>query len=124
MKCLSKYISFGGSFFVIWGFFNTIPTSKLLKSHRTDYYYLLDKVPVTTLWTFVEYNIKWCYSINGTQVNDLRKELEARTLSSKGLKSQLIARLTKAIKTEVEKEEEEAENKDDDENEEVCFITY
>ncbi|XP_051946156.1 cell division cycle and apoptosis regulator protein 1-like [Xyrauchen texanus] len=34
------------------------------------------------------------------KVNDLRKELESRSLSSKGLKSQLIARLTKQLKTE------------------------
>ena len=40
---------------------------------------------------------------------DLRHELECRSLSSKGLKSQLIARLCKATKTEQEKEEEEAE---------------
>lgn len=49
------------------------------------------------------------------KVNDLRKELEARTLSSKGLKSQLIARLTKSLKTEQEKEEQEAENKEEEE---------
>ena len=48
------------------------------------------------------------------KVADLRHELECRTLSTKGLKSQLIARLTKAIKTEQEKEEEEANNKDDE----------
>jgi hypothetical protein len=47
------------------------------------------------------------------QVADLRKELEARSLSSKGLKSQLIARLTKALKSEQEKEQQEAENKDE-----------
>ncbi|KAK3091306.1 hypothetical protein FSP39_018795 [Pinctada imbricata] len=40
------------------------------------------------------------------KILDLRKELELRSLSSKGLKSQLIARLTKALKTEQEKEEE------------------
>jgi len=44
-------------------------------------------------------------------VADLRHELECRSLSSKGLKSQLIARLCKATKTEQEKEEEEAEKK-------------
>ena len=49
---------------------------------------------------------------------DLRRELEARTLSSKGLKSQLIARLTKSLKSEQEKEEQEAENKD----EQVCLL--
>ena len=55
-------------------------------------------------------------------MNDLRKELEARTLSSKGLKSQLIARLTKAVKSEQEAEEQEAQNKDEDE-EEVCGLS-
>ncbi|XP_023931165.1 cell division cycle and apoptosis regulator protein 1-like [Lingula anatina] len=49
------------------------------------------------------------------QLVDLRKELEARNLSSKGLKSQLIARLTKALKTEQEKEEQEAESKEAEE---------
>ncbi|XP_061084037.1 cell division cycle and apoptosis regulator protein 1 isoform X1 [Conger conger] len=39
------------------------------------------------------------------KVNDLRKELESRTLSSKGLKSQLIARLTKQLKLEEQLEE-------------------
>ena len=39
--------------------------------------------------------------------------MEARTLSPKGLKSQLIARLTKAIKTEAEKAEEEEGKKAD-----------
>lgn len=42
-----------------------------------------------------------------TQIVDLRRELECRSVSSKGLKSQLIARLTKALKTEMEKEEEQ-----------------
>ncbi|ELU05545.1 hypothetical protein CAPTEDRAFT_214786 [Capitella teleta] len=45
------------------------------------------------------------------KVADLRHELECRLLSSKGLKSQLIARLTKAIKSEEEKEEMQAEEK-------------
>ncbi|PSN50436.1 hypothetical protein C0J52_04927 [Blattella germanica] len=49
----------------------------------------------------------------GMKVNELRQELEARTLSPKGLKSQLIARLTKAIKTEAEKAEEEEGKKSD-----------
>ena len=50
----------------------------------------------------------WYFTINAIcQVNELRQELEARTLNPKGLKSQLIARLTKAIKTEAEKAEEE-----------------
>ena len=39
------------------------------------------------------------------QVNELRQELAARNLSSKGLKSQLAARLSKAIKSEQAKEE-------------------
>ncbi|KAF5900921.1 cell division cycle and apoptosis regulator protein 1 isoform X1, partial [Clarias magur] len=39
------------------------------------------------------------------KVNDLRKELENRSLSSKGLKSQLIARLTKQLKVEEQVEE-------------------
>ena len=47
------------------------------------------------------------------QIIDLRRELECRTLSSKGLKSQLIARLTKVLKTEEEKEAEDAANKPD-----------
>jgi len=38
-------------------------------------------------------------------VVELRQELEARNLSPKGLKSQLIARLTKTLKTEQEKDE-------------------
>jgi len=38
-------------------------------------------------------------------VLELRQELEARTLSPKGLKSQLIARLTKTLRMEQEKEE-------------------
>ncbi|KAL5018166.1 hypothetical protein ScPMuIL_003888 [Solemya velum] len=51
------------------------------------------------------------------KIVDLRRELESRTLSSKGLKSQLIARLTKALKTEQEKEE--AEEKMETEEEKV-----
>jgi hypothetical protein len=39
--------------------------------------------------------------------------LECRSLSAKGLKSQLIARLTKALKSEEEKEEMQAEEKGD-----------
>lgn len=46
-------------------------------------------------------------------MNELREELEARTLSSKGLKSQLTARLTKVLKTEQDKEEEETAAKND-----------
>jgi len=41
------------------------------------------------------------------KVAELKQELELRTLSPKGLKSQLIARLTKVLKTEEEKEEED-----------------
>ena len=52
-----------------------------------------------------------------SQVNELRHELEARTLSPKGLKSQLIARLTKALKTEAEKAEEEDDGKKEEERE-------
>lgn len=44
-----------------------------------------------------------CYSI--IQVVDLRQELVARNVNSKGLKSQLQARLSKAIKSEQAKEE-------------------
>lgn len=69
------------------------------------------------------------------QVNDLRKELESRTLSSKGLKSQLIARLTKQLKVEEqkeeqkeleksEKEEEEEEDRKSEEDKEVRIWTY
>jgi hypothetical protein len=39
------------------------------------------------------------------KVSEMRQELEARTLNSKGLKSQLVARLSKALKTEQEQEE-------------------
>lgn len=52
-------------------------------------------------------------------MSELRQELEARLLSPKGLKSQLIARLTKALKTEAEKAEEEAVNKMEEEAEET-----
>lgn len=41
------------------------------------------------------------------KVVELRAELDARMLNSKGLKSQLIARLTKILKNEQEKEESE-----------------
>lgn len=40
-----------------------------------------------------------------TQVNELRQELAARNLNCKGLKSQLLARLTKAATLEQAKEE-------------------
>lgn len=45
------------------------------------------------------------------QVNDLRKELDCRSLSSKGLKSQLIARLTKQLKVEEQVEESKEPDK-------------
>uniref|UniRef100_A0A3P9ALM0 Cell division cycle and apoptosis regulator protein 1 n=1 Tax=Esox lucius TaxID=8010 RepID=A0A3P9ALM0_ESOLU len=55
------------------------------------------------------------------KVNDLRKELESRSLSSKGLKSQLIARLTKQLKVEEQveeaKEPEKTENQAPEEEE-------
>lgn len=49
-------------------------------------------------------------------VNDLRNELKARNISNKGLKSQLVARLTKTLKSEVEKDEDKDDNdkKEDD----------
>ncbi|XP_020712429.2 cell division cycle and apoptosis regulator protein 1-like isoform X2 [Athalia rosae] len=48
-------------------------------------------------------------------VNDLRQELAARNLSFKGLKSQLLARLTKALKSEQAKEEGRQEEVDENE---------
>lgn len=45
-------------------------------------------------------------------VQSLRTELKARAINSKGLKSQLIARLTKALKTESEKTEDEVQEVD------------
>ncbi|XP_011305660.1 cell division cycle and apoptosis regulator protein 1 isoform X2 [Fopius arisanus] len=50
-------------------------------------------------------------------VNDLRQELAARNLSSKGLKSQLSARLSKAIKSEQAKEEGRQDEAEDNEEE-------
>ncbi|XP_077543341.1 cell division cycle and apoptosis regulator protein 1-like isoform X1 [Haemaphysalis longicornis] len=58
------------------------------------------------------------------KVGDLRQELEARGLSTKGLKSQLVARLGKALKAEAEmaegneEEEEEVEEEAEEEGEE------
>lgn len=52
------------------------------------------------------------------KIIDLRRELECRNLSSKGLKSQLIARLTKQLKTEQELEEENAATKAEEEKQE------
>lgn len=45
----------------------------------------------------------------------MRQELAARNLSSKGLKSQLLARLTKTIKSEQAKEEGRQDEADDNE---------
>uniref|UniRef100_A0A1S4M362 Ccar1, putative n=1 Tax=Ixodes scapularis TaxID=6945 RepID=A0A1S4M362_IXOSC len=53
------------------------------------------------------------------QVGDLRTELEARGLLTKGLKSQLVARLAKALKAEAEQEEEEEEEEVEEEAEEM-----
>ena len=44
------------------------------------------------------------------QVADIRYELDARKLNSKGMKAQLLARLTKAVKAEKEQEQEQEEN--------------
>ncbi|KAB0375842.1 hypothetical protein FD755_012485 [Muntiacus reevesi] len=52
------------------------------------------------------------------KVNDLRKELESRALSSKGLEFQLIARLTKQLKVEEQKEEQKELEKSEKEKEE------
>ncbi|KAK2576941.1 hypothetical protein KPH14_005557 [Odynerus spinipes] len=49
-------------------------------------------------------------------VNDLRQELVARSLNSKGLKSQLHARLLKAIKLEQAKEEGRQDDVEDNED--------
>uniref|UniRef100_H3B750 Cell division cycle and apoptosis regulator 1 n=1 Tax=Latimeria chalumnae TaxID=7897 RepID=H3B750_LATCH len=62
--------------------------------------------------------IKTCWDFSVDQVNDLRKELESRNLSSKGLKSQLIARLTKQLKAEEQKEEQKELEKSEKEEEE------
>ena len=51
------------------------------------------------------------------QVSELRQELVARNLSSKGLKSQLLARLNKAIKSEQAKEEGRQDEVEENENE-------
>ena len=71
-------------------------------------------------------------SLSPPQVNDLRKELDCRSLSSKGLKSQLIARLTKQLKVEEQVEEAkepekpevkvpEEEEPPQEEDKEVCW---
>lgn len=45
-------------------------------------------------------------------VGALRNELKARNVNSKGLKSQLVARLTKALKSEADKTDDESKEKD------------
>ncbi|XP_033230490.1 cell division cycle and apoptosis regulator protein 1-like isoform X2 [Belonocnema kinseyi] len=50
-------------------------------------------------------------------VNELRQELVARHLSSKGIKSQLVARLSKAIKSEQAKEEGRQDEVEENEKE-------
>ena len=50
-------------------------------------------------------------------MNELRQELVARNLSSKGLKSQLVARLSKAIKSEQAKEEGRQDEAEENEKE-------
>uniref|UniRef100_A0A3B3WGG9 Cell division cycle and apoptosis regulator protein 1 n=1 Tax=Poecilia mexicana TaxID=48701 RepID=A0A3B3WGG9_9TELE len=54
-------------------------------------------VSIATHWTKLD--------PKSMKVNDLRRELDCRSLSSKGLKSQLIARLTKQLKVEEQVEE-------------------
>ena len=49
------------------------------------------------------------------KVNELREELDARKINSKGLKSQLVGRLQKAVKEEQEKEVADAEKAKEDE---------
>lgn len=52
-------------------------------------------------------------------VGALRNELKARNISCKGLKSQLIARLTKALKAETEKNDDSNKDKEESESENV-----
>ncbi|CAA9999953.1 unnamed protein product, partial [Nesidiocoris tenuis] len=62
--------------------------------------------------------IRCCKALTGIDLSsctqcELRDELEARNLSPKGLKSQLVARLAKAIKTEADEEEANGNVMDD-----------
>ena len=57
--------------------------------------------------------------VKAMKVNDLREELQARGLNTKGLKSQLVGRLQKAIKEEQEKETKEEEKDKDDQKMEI-----
>ncbi|XP_043912093.1 cell division cycle and apoptosis regulator protein 1 [Protopterus annectens] len=52
------------------------------------------------------------------KVSELRDELESRALGSKGLKSQLIARLTKQLRVEEQMEEQREQVKSEEEEEE------
>lgn len=56
-------------------------------------------------------------NVKAMTVVELRTELKARNLDSKGLKSQLVAKLTKALKAEEEKEDEEPKEKQVSDNE-------
>uniref|UniRef100_A0A8D8X8X7 Cell division cycle and apoptosis regulator protein 1 n=1 Tax=Cacopsylla melanoneura TaxID=428564 RepID=A0A8D8X8X7_9HEMI len=57
--------------------------------------------------------------IKNMKFQDLREELEARSLSSKGLKSQLTARLAKALKQEQSEDDAKGEAEDEEEEDEV-----
>lgn len=55
-------------------------------------------------------------------MNELRQELEARSLSTKGLKTQLAARLISALKKEEEEGTNDSENKTETETETETVI--
>lgn len=64
-------------------------------------------------------------------VNQLRSELKARNINSKGLKSQLVARLSKALKNEADKVEDgnkegvaDVESDSTDEKKTEVIISY
>lgn len=64
------------------------------------YYYFFSRNNLTNFnVSFIQHSNLFFF-----QVNDLKRELEARNLSAKGVKSQLVARLTNALKNECEKE--------------------